>query len=180
MVKVATFAGGCFWCTEAIFQRLKGVSKVVSGYANSKVSNPTYEDVSSGISGASEAIQITFDPEKISFSDLLEVFFKTHDPTTLNRQGADVGEQYRSAVYYHDSEQKDAANLYITKLTKSEEYKNPIVTEVSEFTSFTESEDYHKNYYNNNKTAGYCRLVIDPKINKLMKDFSGKVKEEYK
>jgi peptide-methionine (S)-S-oxide reductase len=165
----ATFAGGCFWCTEAVFQRLKGVSKVTSGYANSDVPDPTYEQVGGGGTGAAEAIQIEFDPKAITYSDLLNVFFATHDPTTLNRQGADAGTQYRSAIFYHDEAQKESAELKKAKITNA-------VTEISEFKNFTEAEDYHKDYYNQNKGNVYCKLVIDPKVKKLMKEFKDKVK----
>lgn len=168
-METATFANGCFWCTEAIFQRLKGVKSVLPGYSGGHIENPTYEQVSSGTSGHAEAIQIEFDPKIISYEELLEVFFKTHDPTTLNRQGADVGPQYRSAVYFHSEGQRKSAEEYKSKIPNA-------VTEIAPFKIFYEAEDYHKNYYNNNKNAGYCRVVIDPKIKKLMSEFSDKVK----
>lgn len=171
-METATFAGGCFWCTEAIFQRLEGVKKVTSGYANSEIPNPTYEQVESGATGAAEAIQIEFDPKQISYEELLDVFFKTHDPTTLNRQGADVGTQYRSAIFFQTEDQKKKAE-------KAKEKISSAVTEISELKNFTEAEDYHKNYYNENRGNVYCKLVIDPKIKKLMKDFKGKLKADF-
>lgn len=168
-METATFAGGCFWCTEAIFQRLKGVKSVLPGYSGGHVENPTYEQVSSGNTGHAEAIQIKFDTQEISYEDLLDVFFKTHDPTTKNRQGADVGPQYRSVVFYHDEKQKLAAEKFIKTIPNA-------VTEVEPFDAFYAAEDYHKNYYNNNKNAGYCMLVIDPKIKKLQENFSDMLK----
>ncbi|RJR28557.1 peptide-methionine (S)-S-oxide reductase [Candidatus Microgenomates bacterium] len=175
----AIFAGGCFWCTEAIFQRLKGVNKVMPGYANSNIAHPSYAQVSSGSTGAAEAIEVTYDPSKISYLELLEVFFKTHDPTELNKQGADVGPQYRSAVFYVNSDQKTAALKYIKSLSDSGEYSKPIATGVNRLTHFYKAEEFHRNYYNNNQSAGYCRVVIDPKINKLLKGFKEKIKAEY-
>jgi peptide-methionine (S)-S-oxide reductase len=168
-METATFAGGCFWCTEAIFQRLKGVKKVTPGYSGGETKSPTYEQVSSGVSGHAEAIQITFDPKVISYQDLLDVFFATHDPTTLNHQGADVGSQYRSAIFYADEAQKKLAEAAKSKIPNA-------VTEIAEFTEFTEAEGYHKNYYDNNRGNVYCKLVIDPKVRKLMKEFKDKVK----
>jgi peptide-methionine (S)-S-oxide reductase len=165
----ATFAGGCFWCTEAIFQRLRGVSKVVSGYANSELKNPTYEQVGSGATNAAEAIQIEFDEKEISYEDLLEVYFETHDPTSLNRQGVDVGTQYRSAIFFHSEDQRKKAEEHKAKIPNA-------VTEISKLQNFTEAEGYHKNYYNTNKNAAYCKLVIDPKIRKLQKNFSTMLK----
>src|SRR6266487_6970837 len=175
----ATLAGGCFWCTEAIFKRLKGVTSVTSGYAASKVENPSYEQVCSGRTGAAEAIQLTFDPSIISYDKLLEIFWHTHDPTTLNRQGNDVGTQYRSAIFYRNDEQKQLALASKEALEKSGAYKNPIVTEIVHFTNFYPAEDYHKDYYDNNRTQGYCMYVIDPKVKKLLKEYSNVVKEEY-
>ena len=177
---LATFAGGCFWCTEAIFKELKGVQKVTSGYSGGKTENPSYEEVSNGKSGHAEAIRIEFDPAEISYDDLLEVFFKTHDPTTLNRQGNDSGEQYRSVVFFHDEEQKKSAEKVKTKIETEKVYPDPIVTEIVPFTNFFEAEDYHKDYYANNRNQMYCKIVIDPKIQKLRKQFSEKLKEEYK
>lgn len=172
MVKeeVATLAGGCFWCTEAIFRRLKGVKSVTPGYAG--VKDASYEHVSTGQTGAAEAIQITFDPTVITYKTLLEVFWKTHDPTTLNRQGADVGTQYRSAIFYHTDEQKKIAQESKRELEESHYYKNPVVTEITPFTYFSNAEAYHKEYYEKNKNAPYCQLIIDPKIKKLIEDFS--------
>ena len=175
-LQVATFGNGCFWCTEAIFQRLNGVEKVVSGYSGGKVKNPTYKEVCSGLTGHAEVIQITYDPKKISFDELLEVFWKTHDPTTLNRQGADEGTQYRSAVFYHNEEQKQLATEYRKKLDASGAFDNPIVTEVTPFTEFYPAEDYHQNYFNLNGTAPYCSYVIQPKIEKFQKVFKSKLK----
>lgn len=171
----ATLAGGCFWCTEAVFQRLKGVIKVISGYSGGETLNPSYDQVSSGTTGHAEAVQIQFDPKIISFEGLLEVFFKLHDPTTINRQGVDVGTQYRSAIFYHSQEQKAKAQKVKQKFQS--EYKGKIVTEITKFTGFTPAEDYHGNYYNQNRSAIYCKLIIDPKIKKLYKTFKGKIKE---
>lgn len=175
-LETATFAGGCFWCTEAIFQRIEGVESVLPGYSGGQQKN-TYEEVSRGDTGHAESIQIKFDPEKVSFKKLLLVFFKTHDPTTLNRQGNDVGPQYRSAVFYHSEDQKKDTKEIIEKLEEEKVYDKPIVTEVTEFGQFFEAEDYHKNYYNNNKNAGYCRVVINPKLAKLEKEFAEMLKE---
>lgn len=173
---ITTFGNGCFWCTEAIFQRLKGVEKVVSGYSGGKVKNPTYKEVCSGLTGHAEVIQITYDPATLSFEELLEVFWKTHDPTTLNRQGADVGTQYRSAIFYHTEEQKNTATEYRKKLDASGAFDNPIVTEVTAFTEFYPAEDYHQNYYNLNGTAPYCSFVIQPKLEKFQQVFKSKLK----
>jgi len=167
----ATFGSGCFWCTEAIFQQLKGVLKVESGYSGGARPNPTYEQVSSGATGHAEVTQITFDPSVISFDELLEVFWKTHDPTTLNRQGADVGTQYRSVIFYHNENQKQIAESYKIKLDASGSWDKPIVTEISAYSAFYKAEDYHQNYYNNNKRAPYCTFVIGPKLEKFEKVF---------
>lgn len=175
-LQVATFGNGCFWCTEAIFQRLNGVEKVVSGYSGGKVKNPTYKEVCSGLTGHAEVIQITYDPKRISFDELLEVFWKTHDPTTLNRQGADEGTQYRSAVFYHTDEQKQLAEEYKKKLDASGAFDNPIVTEITPFTAFYPAEDYHQNYFNLNGTQPYCSFVIQPKVEKFEKVFKSKLK----
>ena len=164
----ATLAGGCFWCTEAIFERLKGVKSVVSGYAASRVENPTYEEVCSGRTGAAEAIQITYDPSIISYDKLLDIFWHLHDPTTLNRQGNDIGTQYCSAVFYHNDEQKRIALALKEALEKSGTYKKPIVTEITPFTNFYPAEDYHKDYYDSNRYQPYCMFVIDPKVQKLL------------
>lgn len=177
MTETAIFAGGCFWCTEAIFKRLKGVESVVSGYTDSQIENPGYERVSSGSTGAAEAVEITFDPGKISYEKLLEIFWATHDPTTLNRQGADQGTQYRSAIYYTDENQKEAA----VKSKKNSDLSDKIVTEISPLKNFYKAEDYHQNYYEQNKDSNpYCSIVIDPKIEKLVKLFNAEVKDEYK
>jgi peptide-methionine (S)-S-oxide reductase len=168
----ATLAGGCFWCTEAVFQRLRGVESVVSGYTGGERANPTYEEVCTGRTGHAEAVEVTFDPAQISYKDLLGVFFQTHDPTTLNRQGADVGTQYRSAIYYHDEEQKETAERVIRELNDSKQFDGPIVTEISPAGEYYVAEDYHTDFYNRNREYGYCRVVIDPKVQKLMKNFS--------
>jgi peptide-methionine (S)-S-oxide reductase len=174
--ETATLAGGCFWCTEAVFQRLKGVTSVVSGYAASKVPHPSYEAVCTGKTGAAEAIQITYDPTVISYDKLLEIFWHMHDPTTLNRQGHDVGTQYRSAIFFHDEAQKQAALASKEALEKSGTYKDPVVTEVVPFTNFYPAEDYHKNFYDNNRYHGYCMMIVDPKVRKLMKEYGNDVK----
>jgi len=175
-LRVATFGAGCFWCTEAVFLNLNGVTKVVSGYEGGKVKNPSYRDVCTGETGHAEVTQITFDPSKISFEDLLEVFWNTHDPTTLNRQGADEGTQYRSVVFYHDDEQKKTAEAYKKQLDASHVYKVPIVTEISAASTFYPAEDYHQNYYALNPNQGYCQYVIRPKVEKFKKQFASKVK----
>lgn len=176
----ATFASGCFWCTEAIFKRLRGVETVVSGYSGGETENPTYDDVSSGTTGHAECIQVTFDPSVISYESLLDVFFATHDPTTPNRQGNDVGTQYRSAIFYHTDEQKEQALAAKEKLGQSGKYQDPVVTQIVEFTNFYPAEEHHKDYYDSNRSAPYCMFVIDPKIRKLMEHFKEEVKEEYK
>ena len=175
----ATLAGGCFWCIEAVFKRLKGVTSVVSGYTASQVENPSYQEVCSGRTGAAEAIQITYDPSVIPYDTLLEIFWHLHDPTTLNRQGNDVGTQYRSAVFYHDDEQKHIALASKEALETSGTYKNPVVTEIAPFTNFYLSEDYHRDYYDENRSVPYCTFVIDPKVQKLLKEYSHQVKDEY-
>lgn len=172
-METATIAGGCFWCTEAIFQRLKGVNSVTPGYTGGTVKNPTYEQVCSGNTGHAEAIQIKFDPEIISYEKLLEVFFKLHDPTTLNRQGNDTGTQYRSSIFYHSPDQKKTAEKLKSEMQKL--YKDKIVTEIVPFKEFYEAENYHKNYYENYKSQPYCQLIIDPKITKLYKLFPKKI-----
>ncbi len=177
--KTATFGEGCFWCTEAVFQRLKGVVKVESGYSGGDTIDPTYNEVCSGTTGHAEVTQITYDPEVISFEELLEVFWKTHDPTTLNRQGADRGTQYRSVIFYHDDEQKKLAEEYKEELDKSGAFNDPIVTEISKFGKFYKAEDYHQDYYNNNPNQGYCQYVIVPKLEKFEKVFKDKLKESY-
>lgn len=170
MNETTTFAGGCFWCTEAIFKRLKGVVSVVPGYSGGEKGTPGY----------AESIQITFDPTIIPYKKLLEIFWHLHDPTTLNRQGNDAGTQYRSAIFYHTEEQKKTSLEIKEKLEKEGIYKDPIVTEIIPFTNFYKAEDYHQQYYDKNSTAPYCKYVIDPKLQKLLKEFGNDVKEEYK
>ena len=173
----ATFGSGCFWCTEAIFERLNGVHKVVSGYAGGTVENPTYEEVCDGTTGHAEVTQITYDSSVIGYDELLEVFWKTHDPTTLNRQGNDVGTQYRSVIFYHNDEQKQLAEKYKSELDKSGAWDNPIVTEISPLTNYFPAENYHQDYYNNNPNQGYCAFVIAPKLEKFKKVFKDKLKK---
>jgi peptide-methionine (S)-S-oxide reductase len=173
----ATFGTGCFWCTEAIFQQLEGVIKVTSGYSGGKVDNPTYKQVCSGTTGHAECLNIIYDPSKISFDDLLEVFWQTHDPTTLNRQGNDIGTQYRSVIFYHNQEQKDKAEKYKAELDKSGAWDNPIVTSLEPMSKFYPAEDYHQNYYNDNTGQGYCQFVIRPKLEKFQKVFKSKLKK---
>ena len=169
--EIATLAGGCFWCTEAVIQKLRGVEKVIPGYTGGHVANPTYQDVCTGLTGHAEAIQVTFDPDAISYQQILEVFFTLHDPTTLNRQDADVGPQYRSAVYYHDEAQKETVERVIAEVSASGMYANAIVTEVAPASEFYVAEDYHHNFYEDNKSYPYCTIVIDPKVQKLYKNF---------
>ncbi len=175
--ETAIFAGGCFWCTEAIFKDLKGVESVAPGYIGGARKNPTYEQVCSGATGHAEAIKIIFSPEKISYEELLQVFFATHDPTTLNRQGNDVGTQYRSAVFYTTEDQKELAKAYITFLEKEDVYPNYIETEVVPATEFYEAEDYHHNYLKNNPDNPYCQFVVMPKLAKFQKQFKEKLKK---
>ena len=172
----ATFGSGCFWCSEAIFSRLEGVTEVVSGYSGGDEPNPTYGIISNGTSLHAEVIQITYNPNVISFRELLEVFWKTHDPTTLNRQGADVGTQYRSVVFFYNEEQQKTANHYLEELEKAKIWKNPIVTEISPFKSFYPAEKHHQDYYKNNPAQGYCNFVITPKVKKFEQVFSEKLK----
>src|SRR5260221_8467656 len=179
-LKTATFAGGCFWCTEAIFKRLKGVVSVTSGYAGGQGENPSYEQVSTGSTGYAEAVQIEFDPTIILYDQLLEVFWATHNPTTLNQQGADTGTQYRSVIFYHSDEQKQKALSSKEKVEKEEMYKDPIVTEIKPFDQFFTAEQHHQNYYDTNQNAPYCSLVIAPKVKKLLEKFGNEVKDEYK
>lgn len=179
-LKTATFGTGCFWCTEAVFEQLHGVRDVVSGYIGGKVANPTYEQVCSGMTGHAEAVEITFDPTEISYAQLLEVFWKTHDPTTLNRQGNDVGTQYRSAVFYHDEEQKELAEHYKEKLNNEKAFRDPIVTEITAASQFYPAEKYHQDYYRANPTQGYCSLVIRPKLEKFEKAFGDKLQSARK
>ncbi|MEL7496328.1 MAG: peptide-methionine (S)-S-oxide reductase MsrA [Planctomycetota bacterium] len=176
-METATFGAGCFWCVEAVFQQLEGVEKVKSGYMGGSVENPTYKEVCGGTTGHAEVIQVEFDANVIGFDDLLQVFWKTHDPTTLNRQGADVGTQYRSAVFFHSESQKELAEMYKKKLNEAKAFPNPIVTEVTEASKFYVAEDYHQNYFNNNQGNPYCRAVIPPKLEKLKKVFGDKLKK---
>jgi peptide-methionine (S)-S-oxide reductase len=173
----ATFGSGCFWCTEAIFQNLKGVKSAVSGYSGGHIKNPSYKEVVNGNTGHAEVIQVTYDPSEISFAELLEIFWETHDPTTLNRQGNDVGPQYRSAIFYHNNEQKELAEKYKKELDKSGVWQNPIVTEITAYKEFYEAEDYHQNYYNLNKMQPYCAFVIKPKVEKFKKVFADKLQQ---
>jgi peptide-methionine (S)-S-oxide reductase len=176
--EVATLAGGCFWCLEAVYNDLRGVEKVVSGYSGGRVPNPTYEEVCKGTTGHAEVVQITFDPQVLSFKELLEVFFTIHDPTTLNRQGADVGTQYRSAIFYHSAEQKEVAEKVIADITAAKIWKDPIVTEVAKLAAFYPAEEYHQRYYERNPNQGYCRVVIEPKVIKFRKQFMSKLKKQ--
>lgn len=173
-LQVATFGGGCFWCIEAIIQRLKGIEKIASGYADGFVKNPAYREVCSGTTGHAEVVQVTFDAELISYQDLLTIFMTSHNPTTLNAQGADRGTQYRSTILYHNPTQKKTAENVIKKV--QEVYSNPIVTELKPLDVFYNAEEYHQNYYNDNQEAGYCRAVIDPKIAKLRNMYADKLK----
>jgi peptide-methionine (S)-S-oxide reductase len=173
----ATFGGGCFWCVEAVYQQLNGVVSVASGYSGGPRANPSYEQVCSGATGHAEVIQIVYDATKISFDELLQVFWTVHDPTTLNRQGADVGTQYRSVVFYHNDNQKELTESYIEKLNAEHAFNNPVVTEVSPFTVFYKAEDYHQNYYNDNQNQPYCSFVIQPKVEKFKKVFGDKLKK---
>tara|TARA_R110001583_G_scaffold21469_5_gene81593 strand:+ start:15361 stop:15975 length:615 start_codon:yes stop_codon:yes gene_type:complete len=175
--EVATLGSGCFWCTEAIFQELEGVDKVESGYMGGQTQNPTYKDICTGETGHAEVCQITFNPEVISFTDLLEVFWQVHNPTTLNRQGADVGTQYRSVIFYHNEKQKKIAEELLENLDKSEAYNDPIVTEITEAEKFYKAENYHQNYYNLNKSQPYCSFVIKPKQDKFRKVFKDLLKK---
>jgi peptide-methionine (S)-S-oxide reductase len=178
LVQTAIFASGCFWCTEAVFQRLRGVKRVLPGYAGGSQDTATYEEVSTGATGHAESAKIEFDPAQVSFRDLLEVFFATHDPTTLNRQGNDVGTQYRSAIFYVDDEQRQAAEAIIKELTDEKAFQNPIVTEVRPLDKFYPAENYHRDYYNNNTNQPYCQFVIAPKLKKFKEKFAALVKDE--
>jgi len=175
--EVATLAGGCFWCVEAVFNELRGVEKVESGYSGGKIANPSYQQVCTGSTGHAEAVQVTFDPGEISFRDILQIFFTTHDPTTLNRQGADTGTQYRSAIFYHDDVQRSAAEQVIKEVNGSKVWKRPLVTELSPFKAFYKAEDYHQSYFENNRDAGYCQVVIEPKIVKLREHYRDRLKK---
>ncbi|MCX8009980.1 MAG: peptide-methionine (S)-S-oxide reductase MsrA [Ignavibacteria bacterium] len=172
----ATFGAGCFWCVEAIFQQLEGVESVISGYSGGTVPNPTYEQVCTGKTNHAEVCQIIFDKNKISYEELLEAFWKSHDPTTLNRQGSDVGTQYRSVIFYHNQEQKELAEKYKTELDEAKVFDSPIVTQIEPFTVFYKAEDYHQNYFNENQFQPYCQFVIKPKLEKFRKVFKEKLK----
>lgn len=172
-LSIATFGGGCFWCIEAVIQRLKGIVSIKSGYADGHIKNPAYREVCTGRTGHAEVVQVTFDPEIISYHDLIAIFMTSHDPTTLNQQGADKGTQYRSIILYHDDEQKAIAEQVIEAVKPL--YADPIVTELKPFEVFYEAEEDHQNYYNNNQEAGYCRMVIDPKVQKLRKMYADKL-----
>ena len=174
--ETATLAGGCFWCTEAIFEKLKGVTKVTPGYGGGWVENPTYEQVCGGKTGHAESIQMEFNPEIISLNTLLDIFFHLHDPTTVNRQGNDVGPQYRSAIFYHSLQQKETTQKIIKQLQDSGKYPERIVTEVVPFKNFYPAEDYHQNYYQRNTSQPYCQVIIDPKINKLLGEYRENIK----
>ncbi len=174
----ATLGGGCFWCTEAVYLEFKGVVGVKPGYSGGHIKNPTYEDVCTGTTGHAEVVEILYDADVVTFSDILEVFFMTHDPTTLNRQGNDVGPQYRSVVYYHSEEQKQVAEKIIQLFEKEKVYDKPIVTKVEPYTTFYEAENYHQNYYNRNKSQGYCQYIITPKLEKFRKIFKDQLKDK--
>lgn len=177
-IQKATFGSGCFWCTEAIFQTVKGVEKVVSGYTGGHVDNPTYMQVCNGDTGHAEVIEVEYDADTVSFDELLLIFFKTHDPTTLNRQGNDVGTQYRSAIFYHNEQQQQLAEAMIKRLTEEQVFDNPIVTQVVPAETFYAAEDYHQNYFVDNTQKPYCAFVIQPKLNKFAKEFTEKIKPE--
>lgn len=175
--QTATFGTGCFWCTEAIFQNVNGVEKVESGYSGGKIKNPTYKEICSGLTGHAEVIQLTYNPKKVSFDTLLEIFWQTHDPTTLNRQGNDEGTQYRSVIFYHTEEQKELAEKYKNKLSEAGAFDGPVVTEISPFSTFYKAENYHQDYYNLNGNAPYCAFIIQPKLEKFKKVFKDKLKK---
>lgn len=176
-IDTATFGAGCFWCVEAVFQRLDGVLSVSSGYSGGSIKNPSYKEVCAGVTGHAEVCQLVYDTSKVSFDVLLQVFWKTHDPTTMNRQGNDIGTQYRSAIYYHNEDQRIKAESYKKQLNEVGAYPNPIITEIKPFTVFYAAEYYHQNYYNQNSDQGYCQYVIQPKIEKLEKVFKDKLKK---
>lgn len=175
-MEIATLGGGCFWCTEAVFLEIEGVEKVVPGYSGGHVENPTYQQVITESTGHAEVIQVSFDPKVILYKEILEIFFTMHDPTSLNRQGADVGTQYRSVVFYHSEEQKKVAAEFIEEMNATNVFNLPIVTQLEEFKEFYEAEDYHVNYYNRNKSQGYSRYVIEPKLKKVEKEFKDKIR----
>ena len=174
----ATFGAGCFWCVEAVFQKLEGVASVSSGYSGGQTKNPSYEDVCSGATGHAEVCQIAYDPKKILYDELLEAFWMSHDPTTMNQQGADVGTQYRSAIFYHNEKQKELAEAYKKKLNDEHAFESPVITEISPFKEFYKAENYHQNYYNENSNKPYCMLVIRPKLDKFEKVFKAKLKKD--
>lgn len=174
--EIITLGSGCFWCTEAVYESVKGVRKAVSGYSGGLVADPSYKEVCEGTTGHAEVVQVTFDPEIISLEEILFIFFKTHDPTTLNRQGEDVGTQYRSVIFYRSEEQKELADSLINELNNQHIFENPVVTQVQKFNKFYMAEDYHQNYYERNPYQGYCNAVITPKLSKFKKDFSGVLK----
>ena len=176
--EVATLGDGCFWCTEAVFNELKGVEKVDPGYSGGSTPNPTYEQVCSGTTGHTEVVQVTFDPSVVSYKEILDVFFATHDPTTLNQQGSDVGTQYRSVIFYHNEEQKATAEKVIEELTRAKAWDAPIVTQVEPFKAFYQAEEYHKNYFKRHPEQAYCQVVIAPKVAKLRKLFLPKLKPQ--
>ncbi|MCJ7537946.1 MAG: peptide-methionine (S)-S-oxide reductase MsrA [Anaerolineales bacterium] len=175
--EIATLGGGCFWCLEAIYTDLKGVEKIVSGYAGGSKGNPSYQEVSRGDSGHAEVVQITFDPEVINYEDLLKIFFTIHDPTTLNRQGADVGSQYRSVIFYHDELQRMAAEKILHEVAAEKIWADPIVTQIEPWTDFFIAEDYHQEYFKRNPNQGYCQVMIAPKVVKFRKSFADRLKE---
>lgn len=177
-MELATLGAGCFWCVEAIYQRLEGVEKVESGYSGGSVKNPSYEAVCTGRTGHAEVIQVTFDPSKLNYKELLEVFFRTHDPTTLNKQGGDVGTQYRSVVFYHNDEQKKIAELVKQETDAAKIWDDPTVTEIAPYMEFYKAEDYHQNYYNQNSYQPYCMMVINPKLSKFKKEFGNRMKKQ--
>jgi len=177
-LETITLGGGCYWCVEAVYENLDGVKSVVSGFSGGKVANPTYEDVCTGTTGHAEVVQVTYDKTKTDINEIFQVFFTVHDPTTLNRQGADVGTQYRSVIFYKTEEQKKAAQSIIAELNKAKVYNSPIVTKVEPFKIFYKAEDYHQNYYANNKNQPYCKMVIQPKIEKFEKVFKDKLKKK--
>lgn len=177
VIQEAVFAGGCFWCTEAIFQRLEGVRKVISGYTGGTIKNPAYREITTGRTGHAEAVKIEFDSQVVDFQQLLEVFFATHDPTTLNRQGADIGTQYRSVVFYVNEEQNKTAREFVKALNEAKVFDKPVITEITALDVFYKAEDYHQNYYNQNSEQGYCQFVIHPKLEKLNHSFSQRLKK---
>ena len=175
-VELATLGGGCFWCTEAVFSQLKGIESVEPGYSGGSLENPTYEQVSTGTTGHAEVVRVAFDPSVISYKEILEIFFSTHDPTTLNRQGPDVGTQYRSVIFYHNNLQRATGELVVKELTEEELFEAPITTRIEPFDRFYKAEEYHKNYFKNHPEQQYCRIIIAPKIEKLQKLYLSKLK----